>query len=48
MLIVDSVLVKPVIQIGLEVDVVAEVAWSCRGHEELRLVGNGVVVIELA
>lgn len=43
----DSVLVEPVVQSGLEVDVVAEVAGTGGSGEELRLVGDGVVDVEL-
>ena len=40
MLVVDSVLVEPVVEVGLEVDVITEVSWSRRSDEKLRLVGN--------
>ena len=46
-LVVDPVLVEPVVEGGLEVDVVAEVAGTGGGGEELRLVGDGVVDVEL-
>lgn len=48
MLVVHSVLVEPVVKVGLEVDVIAEVSWPRRSYKELRLVGNRMVVIELA
>lgn len=47
MLVVNSVLVEPVVESGFEIDVVAEVAGAGRGDEEVRLVGNGVVAVEL-
>ncbi len=38
--VVDSVFLEPVVDGGLEVDVVTEVSWSGTGHEELCLVGD--------
>jgi hypothetical protein len=46
-LIVHSVLVEPVVKVGLEVDVISEVAGTGGGDKELGFVGHGVVVIQL-
>lgn len=45
-LIMDSVLVEPVVKVGLEVDMVSEISWPGRRNKKLRLVGYGVVVIQ--
>ena len=44
--VVDSVLVEPVIDVGLEVDVVSEVAGPGGADEEAVLVGDGVVIVK--
>jgi hypothetical protein len=46
MLVVDSILIEPVVEGGLEVDVISEVARPGRGDEELCLIRDGVIVIE--
>ena len=46
MFVVDSVLVEPVVDGGFEVDVIAEVAGSCRGDEEVLFFGDGVIDVE--
>ena len=46
MFVVDSVLVEPVIDVGLEVDVVSEVAGPGGADEEAVLVGDGVVIVK--
>lgn len=43
--IVNSVLVEPVIDVGLEIDVVSEVARPGGADEEAVLVGDGVVIV---
>lgn len=45
--VVYSVFVEPVIDGGLEVDVITEVAWSGTGDKELSLIGDGMEAIEL-
>ena len=45
MLIVNSVFIEPVIDGGFEINVIAEVAGTSRGGEELRLFGDGVSAI---
>lgn len=42
----DSVLIKPVVDGRLEIDVITEVAWSGRSDKELSLVGYGMEAIE--
>jgi hypothetical protein len=42
----NSVLVEPVVEVGLEVDVVSEISWPGRSNKKLRLVGYHVVVIQ--
>ena len=46
-LIVNSVFVKPVIDLNLEVDVVTKVSWTSRGDEELWLIRDGETIGEL-
>lgn len=38
MFVMDSVLVKPVVNRSLEVNMISEVAGSCRGHKEVVLI----------
>jgi hypothetical protein len=45
-LIINSIFIKPVIESGLEVNVISEVSGSCGGDKELCFVGDGVIVIE--
>lgn len=46
MFVIYSVFVEPVIDGGLEIDVITEVAWSGRSDKELSLVGYGMEAIE--
>jgi hypothetical protein len=46
-LVMDSVLIEPVVDVSLEVDVVSEVAGAGRGHEETVLVRDRVVYVQL-
>jgi hypothetical protein len=45
-LIVDSVFIEPVIEGGLEVDVISEVSGSGGCDKELCFIRDGVIVIE--
>jgi hypothetical protein len=47
MFIVNSVLVKPIIECDFEVNVISEISWTSRSHEELRFIRNGVIDVEL-
>ena len=47
MLVVDSVLVEPIIDVGLEIDVISKVSGPGGGDEETMLIGYGVVVVEI-
>ena len=47
MLIVDSVLIKPVIEISLKINMISKISWSCGCNKKLRLIRNGVIVIQL-
>lgn len=46
MLVVDSILIEPVVEGGLEVDVISEVPWPRGGDKELSFIRDGVIVIE--
>lgn len=43
MFVVDSVFVEPVIDVGFEVDVISEIAWSGGSDEKSVLVRDGMV-----
>jgi hypothetical protein len=47
MFVVYSVFVEPVINGGLEIDMVTEVAGTGRGDEELGFVGDGMEPVQL-
>ena len=44
-LVVDSVFVEPVVDVGLEVDMVTEISGPSGSHEEAVFIGDGVVVV---
>jgi len=46
MFVIYSVFVEPVIDGGLEIDVITEVSWSGGGDKELSLVGYGMEAIK--
>jgi len=47
MLVVGSVLLEPVIDVDLEVDVVSEVTWSSRSNMIMRSIGHQVSSLHL-
>jgi len=46
-LVVDSVLVKPIINRGFEINVISEISRTGWSHKEMWLIRNGVIAIEL-
>lgn len=46
MFVIYSVFVEPVIDGGLEIDVITEVSWSGGGDKELSLIGYGMEAIK--
>ena len=47
MLIMNSILIEPVVNVGFEIDVISKVSGPGGADEEAMLIGHGVVITKL-